>query len=104
MTENHSYDRGDLCRLSAAFSNTAGVATDPTAVVLRVKPPSGTVVLYGYPDHADPIQAIVKDAGTGNYHVDLLITESGPWAIRWEGSGSVVTAEESTIQGKRSQF
>lgn len=28
----NSYDKGDLVRLTATFTNSAGVATDPTAV------------------------------------------------------------------------
>lgn len=38
----NAYDKGDLVRVTATFTNSAGAATDPTAVTCRVKSPTAT--------------------------------------------------------------
>jgi hypothetical protein len=95
----NSYDKGDLVRSSGAFTNTAGTATDPTTIICRVRTPTGTTTTYLYLTDA----ALVKDS-TGNYHVDINATESGVWWVRWEGTGTVVQAEEDSFFVEYSKF
>lgn len=93
------YDIGDLVRVSGAFVNTAEVATDPTALKLAIRTPSGveTVLVSG-------VDAAIVHDGTGAYHYDLPITESGSWHYRWIATGAVTAAEEGTIKVRASQF
>ncbi len=83
------YDRGDVVRLSANFTNISNSPTDPTTVVLRIKQPDATVSVVNYPGGD-----IVRD-GTGQYHYDLSIAEAGDWYYRFEGSGAVQAASET---------
>lgn len=100
----NQYDRGDLSRISAAFVNAAGVATDPTEVVLRVAPPTETVLVYRWPTPGVGEGSIVDDAGAGAFHVDVNITESGHWTYRWSGAGTVQSAEEASLYARHSAF
>lgn len=83
-----AYDIGDMKRCSVAITSIAGVAADPTAVVLIIREPDGTEVTKNYPTPAD----LTKDS-TGNYHYDYTITKAGRHVERWVGTGSVVVAE-----------
>jgi hypothetical protein len=94
-----AYDKGDQVRVSATFKNIAGTATDPTTVVAKIKDPSGNVSTYTYGTDAE----LIKDA-TGMYHIDVDIDERGLWYYRWEATGAVKTAEESTFTVRQSQF
>lgn len=87
-------DIGDLVELSAAFTNLAGVATDPTAVTLQVKDPTGATVAGTTPTHG----------ATGAYTYDLAITASGVWKYRFAGTGAVVAAEEAKVFVRPSSF
>jgi len=78
-----SYDKGDLVRCTAVFTNAAGTATDPGAVFLKVKDPSGNTTIYTYGTDAE----LLKDS-TGNYHIDVDANQSGRWQYRFWSSGS----------------
>ncbi|HJT63078.1 MAG TPA: hypothetical protein VJ797_15520 [Burkholderiales bacterium] len=80
---------GDLRRVTAVFKNDAGTATDPTAVSFKYTKPSGTTTTLVYLTDA----ALVKDS-TGNYHVDLSVTEAGWWHYRFIGTGAVQAVED----------
>lgn len=82
------YDIGDLVRVSGAFTNAAGTATDPTAVSLKVIAPDGTQTTYVYGTDAE----VVKDS-TGNYHADLSVSAAGDWHYQWIGTGAVQAAQ-----------
>ena len=91
------YDKNDLVRLSATFT-VASVATDPTAISLKVQDPSGNETTYTY-----ALAQVTKD-GTGLYHYDLTIDETGYWYYRWEGTGAVVSAAEAHLLVRRTEF
>ena len=96
----NAYQVGDLVRISAAFTNEAGAAADPTTVTLLVKLRyviGSTATTYTYPTN------ITKDS-TGNYHVDFTPTTEGIWDYRWVGTGSVQAAAESAFNVPDSQF
>jgi hypothetical protein len=92
-----TYDIGDTVRLSAAFANIAGTATDPTTVTLRVTSRSA-VNVYTYAG------AHITKASTGNFYYDLALTTHGKWSYRWEATGAVATAEEGELYVRRSRF
>lgn len=84
------YDKGDLVRISGAFT-LAGVALDPTTVTLKVKDPSGNVDTYTY------ALAQVTKASTGNYYKDVSIDEAGYWWYQWTGTGAVESVDEDYL-------
>ena len=79
----NAYVRGQLVRVAAVFTNSAGTAVDPTTVTVRVRAPSGTVTT----------PAATKDS-VGNYHVDIDANTEGTWHYRFEGTGSNQGASE----------
>lgn len=87
------YVRGALVRVSAAFTNLAGSAVDPSVVRVKVRAPGQTTLtqtslLYGTD------AALVKDS-TGNYHADVDTTSTaGIWYYRWESTGTGQAAGE----------
>ena len=87
------YDIGDQVRLSALFTNAAGVGTNPTKTLLLVRAPDS--------DETEP--TIVSD-GNGAYHYDLSLDEAGKWHWRWVGTGTVETASEGELVVRRSAF
>jgi hypothetical protein len=87
-----TYDKGDLVRLSVAFTNSAGTATDPTTVTLKVKAPGTALATYTY-----ALGQVTKSA-TGSYYKDVSLNASGRWWYRWEGTGAVETAEEGWLE------
>jgi len=84
------YDIGDLVRLSATFTDTAGALTDPTATTFSIKVPSGTVTTYTYGVTAD----IVRDS-LGLFHVDYSPLAEGIHYYRFVGTGACQTADEA---------
>ena len=80
-----AYFPGQQVRLSGTFT-VSGVATDPTAVVLTVEDPAGTITT----------PTAIKD-GTGLYHYDLTPVLPGWWAYQWKGTGAVVASTEFTF-------
>lgn len=95
----NTYQKGDLVRCSAAFTNSAGSAVDPAAVRCQYKDPSGntTSLLYGTD------AALVKDS-TGNYHADVDADEAGKWYYRFYSTGSGQAADEDTFTVQASAF
>lgn len=86
------YDINDTVRVTNTFKNLAGTATDPSAVTAVVTDPAGTATTYTYPADAQ----IVK-TGTGVYYIDVTLTSSGTWVVRWRGTGAVATQEETFL-------
>jgi len=83
----HSYDKGDLVRISAAFKNSALALVDPNTVTFTINQPDGTVYTKQYGIGYD----LVKDS-VGNYHIDYYIIQSGIFSYRFSGAGAVTAA------------
>lgn len=79
---------GDVRRVSVVFATTAGVATDPTAVLLYYKKPGTAYITLTYGVDA----ALIKDS-VGNYHADLTLDTAGTWQYEWRGTGALVADE-----------
>lgn len=75
------YDKGDTIRITCTFTNSAGTATDPTAVVARLQDPAGT----------ETTPSTTKSA-TGVYYFDVTPALSGTYYYRFEGTGALVAA------------
>lgn len=95
----NSYDVGDVVRVTGAFTNSAGTATDPTTVKHKFTTPAGVTTTYTHGTDAQ----LVKDS-TGNYHVDIDVTAKGKWRYRWEGLGSGKSALEGYFEVRESYF
>lgn len=77
------YDIGDTVRLTAAFADSAGTASDPTTVAITVR----------LPDQSVSTLSATRDS-TGNYHADLVASQTGNHYYRFTGTGALVVAEE----------
>ena len=87
----NQYQRGDLVRTSAAYTNSGGTATDPGTVRASITNPAGSVTAYLYGTDA----ALVKDS-TGTYHVDTVCSLAGLWVAEWTSAGGVTQADFET--------
>ena len=87
------YDKGDLIRCSAAFTDSDGAAADPDVVVFSFTEPDGSLTTYTYGTDVE----LVKDS-TGNYHVDVDGNAAGTWFYRFHSTGSGQAADESLFQ------
>jgi hypothetical protein len=93
------YDIGDAVRVSGAFADASGVATDPTTLTLIVLEPSATETPYVYGEDAE----VVRDSA-GAFHFDLTLTAAGTWLYRWVATGAVTAAVEGFVKVRQSQF
>jgi hypothetical protein len=80
------FDIGDSARLAVTFANQSGVPTNPTAVVLTIWAPDGTV--------STPAPA---NDSAGAYHYNLSLTQSGIYRFKWQGTGAIAAVEEGEV-------
>jgi hypothetical protein len=105
-----AYDIGDMFRFgnpsqdtaSAAFTNLAGAATDPTAATLIVQKPDGTQLVYAWPTPGAGQSALTKEA-TGRFYADVVFDQAGKWLWRLAGTGTVTAASEGNVRVQRSR-
>lgn len=88
----NEYDKGDLVRVTAVFTDSAGTAVDPDVVRFVVRNPRETETAYLYGTDA----AVVKSA-TGNYYVDVSADYEGTWYYRYYSTGSGQAAGEGSF-------
>lgn len=95
----NTYDIGDQVRLCVTFSDSDGVAVDPTVITLKYATPAGavTTLVYG-------TDAAVSREATGEYYADIVPTTAGIWRYRWYSSGTITAAAEGNFSVRRSQF
>ncbi len=94
-----TYDIGALVRVSGTFATTAGIATDPTTITLRVRNPGEAVTVY-----TSPTDAIIVRDSVGAYHADLAAAATGVMGYRWEGTGVLTAAGEGEFIVRDSEF
>lgn len=99
MATPNTYDKGDLVRCSAAWTDTAGAAVDPTVVIFKFKNPAGTVTTYTYGTNPE----LVKDS-VGNYHVDVDGSSSGVWYYSFVSTGTGQASDENQFVVSVSEF
>lgn len=95
----NTYDVGDQVRCSVTFTNSSGDPVDPTTVLFKYKINRGSTVTLTY-----GIDAAVVKTDTGDYYVDVTITQEGTWSYRFEGSGNVTAAAEGSFLARDSAF
>jgi hypothetical protein len=74
------------------FADSAGTATDPTTVTLRVREPDGTTTSYTYAG------GDVTKAGAGDFYKDVSVDAAGVWAWEWVGTGTVAAAHSGAFR------
>jgi hypothetical protein len=92
-------DYGDLVRVTGTFTNLAGTATDPTAVLCAYRDPSGNLTTLTYGTDA----ALVK-VSTGVYRTDINVDETGRWYYRFYSTGTGQGAGETYFDVPASKF
>jgi hypothetical protein len=91
-------DLNEIALVTNTFTNTAGVATDPTAVSCIITEPAGTRVTHTY---AGTLPADVIKVSTGKYTLSVPCSPSvtgvdGLWGFEWIGSGAVSDVQPGT--------
>jgi hypothetical protein len=97
-----NFAKGSVVRLRTKSTDPfaiAGVATDPTSVIVRYRDPVGVIVVKTY--NTDPE---VKKSSTGQYYIDIPVTVSGEWFYRFEGTAAPQVAAESSFWVEPSKF
>lgn len=77
-------------RSTATFRNLAGALADTTAVC-SVKAPDGTA--------SSP--SVTHDS-TGVYSADITLNQAGAWRIEWQGSVTVIAADDTVVYARSS--
>lgn len=83
------YSSNDVITISGLFANSAGVLTDPTDLVLVIKPHLGTAITVSY-NPGD----IVRDSA-GAFHYDWIastVTRAIIYFVQWQPTGAVQRA------------
>ena len=90
---SNTYDVGDVARVTATFTNSAGVGVDPTSLAMyhgitRPVVTPVTSLVYG-PDS-------ITRVTTGQFYTDVAVNSHGEWHYRWIGKG----ANAAAVEGK----
>lgn len=75
--------QGTTIRVAANFQNSADADVDPSTVTFRLMSPWGNETSYVYGTDAE----LVKQ-DTGDFYVDVTMTEAGRYTYRWETTGT----------------
>lgn len=93
------YQLGAQVRCSAVFVNSGGTEDDPSAILFRQRDPEGEVTPFVYGDDVE----LVRSA-TGRFYVLVDVDKPGTWTYRFEGTGDVTAADETTFTVAPSAF
>jgi hypothetical protein len=88
------YDKGDVVEFTATFTDSAGTAMDPSAVIFITEDPAGTQVGYHYGlssqgnwDASTNIPALANGTGTAGHYYTVTVAGSVNF-----GNGSITFA------------
>lgn len=83
---------GTTVTLTAAFTDSSGVASDPTTVIFKTYSPHRVSTTYTY-----GVDSEVAKSSVGNYTATFVPDIAGRWYIRWETTGSTMTTEDNFV-------
>lgn len=83
---------GDSVESRATFTDSADVFVDPDTTKFSVVNPAGARTDYEF---GVDVELVKEDVG--RYLVYILLDQAGYWRVRWEGSGTLAAAEETSI-------
>lgn len=92
MAHINEYDKGDLVKMTANFTDANDTAADPNTVTFKLKEPDGEVTTYE--SGTDP--ELVKES-VGEYYVEKKVDQIGEHYYRFEGDGNVTAAGEGSF-------
>lgn len=93
MTDSsRTYDVGDQRRLTVQIRGEDEELIDPTNLVFRIREPDDVVTTYQM-----DIDAEVIRFGVGGYYVHWTCAKPGLHHWRYEATGNVIVAEQSTF-------
>ena len=93
------YNKGDLLRVTGTFTNAAGTAVDPTAVILKHRNSAGTTTTLTY-----ALAQLTKSA-TGIYYADVDLSSTGVWYFKFNSTGTGQAASiDSTVTVSETVF
>jgi len=95
MANSYVYNTG--VRVTGTFTS-SGTPTDPTTVTLKVRKPDGIITVYTYASGA------ITKSEVGVYYKDFVLDQSGAWYYYWQGTGTVVAADEWWLSVKDTVF
>lgn len=95
------YDYGDAPVLAGEFrARGTDILTNPSTVVVKVRPPSGVVATY-----TAASTPAVTSTSTGVYQLQIpAVTAVGDWFYRFEGTGDLVDNAEQRFTVRPSPF
>lgn len=83
------FDIGDVVRIQAVVTDSAGTLVDPSEVLLYLHQPSGSVGTFSYS------AAQVQKQSQGTYYYNGTVTQSGYYNVRWLGTGAADFGDQS---------
>lgn len=87
-----SYIVGDRVRVTGELDDSGGTNSDPSAVTVSVRAPDGSQQSYVYGTDVEVVRT-----GTGVYYLDVDVTQSGRYVVRFASTGTGKAAEEVTF-------
>jgi hypothetical protein len=84
---------------AAAFATILGVATNPTAVTLRIDKPDGDRLVYGWPSAG--LDGTLTNESAGRFYADITIDMGGLWTFDLIGTGAVAASTQGTFRVDR---
>jgi len=101
LGKQQTYDIGDLVTVTNMITSLAGQPADPSALTVRVLRPDGTELgPIVYPNVLLDNPAV----GTWVLTMPIAFDQSGVWRVRWEGTGSLVMADEIRLPVRGTRF
>lgn len=83
------YDAGNMVTITTTFTNASGVAVNPSSVTLRVMDPNNI--------ETDYMLGTLTNPTTGVFSQNVTVLTSGIWRYRWEATGTLVAASDSSF-------
>lgn len=81
---------GQGIRAEVQFVNQLGAAADPDTVTFIVQRPDETELTWTW-TNADP-GIVIQRTGVGAFYMEFIVTTSGYWYVRAEGTGNNIDA------------
>lgn len=77
-----------------------GQPDDPATVELRIRKPSGSLLVIAWPDPGSEI----ANPSTGRFEHAPVLDQHGVWYYRWTAVGDVVSAEQGDFYVRQKAF
>jgi hypothetical protein len=90
--------------VEATFRDADGVLTDPSAITVTTKSPSGALLEYIHPGAPEIVKNVTDEPiGVWRYTFPGAVTEAGKWWIQFAGTAGVVAVGEGSVSVKKTK-